>query len=298
MDVTNIGRVFRNPQFIFTRLHWEYNRKIANKQGVKVMEEDWDNLIILDACRYDLFERKNTIEGMLDQVISAGSHTVEFLHANFGDEGPFYDTVYITATPQLKKENLDNQFHDVFHLWRDHWDEDSRTVQPETVANLTREIEQKYPNKRLISHFVQPHYPFIGEKGRKLDQQVTAKSGLEEEELNKSNIWDHLRDGTVSKDLVKSAYEENLDIVLPVVKELVSDLEGKTVVTSDHGNIFGRWGIYGHPGQKFLSELVTVPWLELDYDSRKIIKADGKATSDPRSHTTTIEDRLSDLGYL
>lgn len=32
-----------------------------------VMNQDWDNLIILDGCRYDLFEEINTISGDLEK---------------------------------------------------------------------------------------------------------------------------------------------------------------------------------------------------------------------------------------
>jgi hypothetical protein len=42
------------------------------------MQEDWDNLIILDACRYGAFERNNTIPGALEYRFSRGSMTGEF----------------------------------------------------------------------------------------------------------------------------------------------------------------------------------------------------------------------------
>ena len=54
-----------------------YYRKLAPNKGTFVMNEDWDNLIILDACRYDLF---NAVAGInSDYIISRGSDTAEFL---------------------------------------------------------------------------------------------------------------------------------------------------------------------------------------------------------------------------
>ena len=44
--------------------------------GTHIMDEDWDNLIILDACRYDLFEEVNTIDGTLESRISLGSASI------------------------------------------------------------------------------------------------------------------------------------------------------------------------------------------------------------------------------
>ena len=66
-----------------------------------ILDEDWDNLIILDACRYDFFKEeieKRQIDGYLKKVISRGSHTLNFLKENF-TEDYYNDIVYITANP-------------------------------------------------------------------------------------------------------------------------------------------------------------------------------------------------------
>src|SRR6056297_529711 len=53
--------------------------------GTRVMDEDWDNLIILDACRYDMFAEQVDLDGELESRISLGSTSEEFLEQNFGD---------------------------------------------------------------------------------------------------------------------------------------------------------------------------------------------------------------------
>jgi len=52
---------------------------------IKVMEEDWDYLIILDACRYDFFSwmYSKYFEGKLIKAKSVGSCTVEWLIKSF-----------------------------------------------------------------------------------------------------------------------------------------------------------------------------------------------------------------------
>lgn len=45
----------------------------------------------------------------------------------------------------------------------------------------------------------------------------------------------------------KEAYKKNLVSVLKEVQRLVDDLEGKIIVTSDHGEALGEDGIYLHP---------------------------------------------------
>jgi len=258
------------------------------------MERDWDNLIILDACRYDLFAECHSLPGELSKVVSTGSHTVEFLHSNFnGCEFP--DTVYVTATPQFEKEGMADRFAHVKHVWRDGWDEDLRTIPPETVAERTSEVVDRFPNKRVIAHFVQPHYPFVGKTGQKLEETIQAKTGIEPDGRNDLSIWDRLEMGEIDEATIWDAYRENLELTLPVVRDLYEELVGKTVVTSDHGNSFGRLGIYGHPSQKFIGELVDVPWLELPVsERRKIVNGE---LSESKGDDSSVEERLRSLGY-
>lgn len=46
---------------------------------LKVMREEWDYLIILDACRYDYFAAiwENYFDGELEKRVSLGSGTLE-----------------------------------------------------------------------------------------------------------------------------------------------------------------------------------------------------------------------------
>ena len=48
-----------------------------------IAEKSWDNLIILDACRFDAFALVNRIPGRLTRIVSAGSSTWEWLPKNF-----------------------------------------------------------------------------------------------------------------------------------------------------------------------------------------------------------------------
>src|SRR6056297_1717045 len=76
------------------------NRWSHNVNGIDIFSEDWDNFVILDACRYDIFRNQSELPGHLESRTSKGSSTVEFLKANF-DGRDLRDTVYVTANPQL-----------------------------------------------------------------------------------------------------------------------------------------------------------------------------------------------------
>jgi hypothetical protein len=66
--------------------------------------------------------------------------------------------------------------------------------------------------------------------------------------------------GGVPWDQVKELYRENLEKVLSSVETLVSELSGSTIITSDHGEILGESGRFGHPCQMDLRVLRSVPW--------------------------------------
>lgn len=272
---------------------WEYNRR-----GVDVFAEDWDNLVILDACRYDLFERDNQLPGRLEHRISRGAATKEFLVANFGDRD-LSDTVYVTANPVLYRNRhaVSPELHAWIDVWReDGWDREYKTVRPETMVEYGRRAVDRYPDKRLVVHFIQPHYPFIGPIGQNhfdLDSLTCP-------------VWVHLGsdDADVSVETIQAAYEENFQLVLPHVARLLESLPGKTVVTADHGQLIGERispvpvKTYGHPTGIYVDELVKVPWLVTEAGQRRSITSGDVAELDTTVRESTVRDRLTHLGYV
>ena len=83
-----------------------------------IMQEDWDYLIILDACRYDYFEKfyGQYLSGKLEKRLSLGSSTREWRDRNF--TGKYDDTIYISANPFINSVKAVFGFlgADHFHL--------------------------------------------------------------------------------------------------------------------------------------------------------------------------------------
>jgi hypothetical protein len=279
-------------------------------EGVHIVEEDWDNLVILDACRFDIFEEHNTIEGEFSKRRSVASSTPSFLRENFGEE-QHHDIVYVTANPQVNYWLDESQFHAVVNVWDTGWDDQKRTVMPEHMMNATIEALETYANKRIISHFVQPHFPFIGPTAeRELGEQggfATGRARVSDisdpDTSDYPEPWTMLENGAVDMDTVWDSYVECLTETLPYIKDLVESLQGKTVITADHGNMAGEYAwpfpvrIYGHPGQILTDELVTIPWLEIDGERREI-------TAEPPNESLSVDvdadvaSRLEELGYV
>lgn len=273
-----------------------------------VMQEDWDHLIILDGCRYDLFESVNFLDGELEFRISPGSATPEFLMASFAGK-QFHDTVYVTANPMYRTRDLNGIFHDVVDVWAHDWDPTHRTVLPSDMSAAAIEAEEEFPHKRIITHFMQPHYPFIGP----LSEEIGDHAGNELTYRNVTGsgngrdhptVWQLVEQGEVDEDLAWEAYAENLRIALEHVQDLLTDLTGRIVVTSDHGNLVGEklfpfsGPVYGHPKGYRHEHLCKVPWLVIEdgHGDRKERRVSQPA-DETDATTGAVADRLRDLGY-
>jgi len=240
--------------------------------GDDFIEQDWDNLIILDACRFDWFTEMNEIEGNLMSKISKGSESWEFMQENFVGKS-LHDTVYVTANPW--STNIpDGTFHAVFHLHESHWSEEQQTVLPKDAIEQTIRIQEDFPKKRLISHFMQPHYPFIGSGISGID--IGGVFNDSETPNDTVNPWTVLNHKGEHAEKVISSYKENHKVAIDSARRLVADLPGKTVVTADHANLVGESTfslpkrMFGHPHGLRKHDLIMVPWLETEGERRDV----------------------------
>lgn len=302
---SQLKRGLRSPN-LFAReanrlYHRRLNTRVYNIDGVDVFEEDWDNLLVLDACRYDMFEANADLPGTLETRRSRGSTTVEFLQGNL-DGRQLLDTVYVTANPQLYRHanEIDVEFHDVIDVWIDEgWDDEYGTVLPETTTQAVRDAAERYPNKRLVAHYIQPHYPFL------TDETEFDKGYLEDDEVGEGDFWHRqlVGDLDVPRRKIWEVYVENLRRVLPYVADLLSELDGKSVVTADHGNMVGERARpvpireWGHPRGMYTDQLVEVPWLIRECDARREIVAEENATEGEAVADEIVTERLEHLGY-
>jgi hypothetical protein len=233
--------------------------RIEDFETDPITELEWDNLIILDAARHDLYEEVN---GETDSRITVGSQSTEYIEKTFS-EGDFSDTVYITANPffnekkfeEITGRKLEDVFHEVFHTYMEDWNEEENTVMPESLVRDAKTAEKLFPDKKKIIHFMQPHYPFIGSDFS--SKGLNPDLGREERELS---LWQRAELGEYDREELWDAYRENLEFVMPAAEELAGELEGRTAITADHGNLVGEQGTYGHPRGLKVKELRKVPW--------------------------------------
>jgi len=238
------------------------------------------------------------MDGELTSVISRASSTNELFQSALS--GTHHDVVYITANPMLSRvrHQSDVSFHAEVHVWEDSgWDDTYQTVLPETMAEYVHRAADQFPSKRLFVHFLQPHYPFLTTE-TEYDKKIPDIGS------DTQNLWGSLwrSDIDIGPDDIWPAYRANLDAVLTVVADLLSEFQGKTIVTSDHGNHVGERAFpipireWGHPEGIYTKQLVNVPWFVSKNGPRKSITAE-KTTDSNDFDTNTVEDRLEALGY-
>jgi len=241
------------------------------EQIIEIRRFKWDNLIVLDACRYDFFSKlyEAYLKGKLIKAISPATCTIEWLKETWNG---YYDVTYISANPIVNSAGIPRlgytaaeHFKRIVDVWNFGWDEELGTVPPQQVNIATVSLPVK---KGLIIHYMQPHQPYIGET------RITVS--IEKPKITHETMSHPMKGGgfyrTAKKidkkitegepSLLKRAYADNLRLVLKWVAELAPQLEGKTVVTSDHGELLTSLGSR-HPCGSKKPELKNVPWFEV-----------------------------------
>lgn len=293
-DLLDIQRGFRDPGLIIRELNSHFHRfrgdSPYNDRGTGIFERDWDNLILLDACRFDVFEGVADFPGRLSSRTTLGSRTAEFIRANFTGE-QHYDLVYVSENgwyQKLREEINSSVFKFVLHS------EDHFPTRHQNTTETALEMAEKYPNKRLLIHYLPPHHPYYGPLAEK---HLPAAD-------SQADLFNKIRNGSVdiSDETLRAIYTENLERVLPLVTELLDTFTGKTVVSADHGEYLGERSspipikMYGHP-TSYVKELTKVPWYVHDWDSRKRINPEKSVTDTQDRSDRNVDDHLRDLGY-
>jgi len=218
-----------------------------SNNGHYIFDEQWDNLVILDSCRYDTFKEvveEMKLEGKLESIISRGTNTATFLLENFCDDR--YDNiVYITANPYVNKL-LKGKFYKIIPVWDKGWDDKLGTVHPEKVYEYTLNALRKYHDKKFIIHFLQPHIPFISYNS------FSARAKESVEELRKATIENRNISVKYPKFKPFRLFDEGSEFYLKMPKdkllqaykdEVSNDLCGKTfkLFTGQNSYYSGSW---------------------------------------------------------
>lgn len=308
--MSEVRKNYDNPGWIRQRVNYHINGPIQKlfrpvENSTYVTDEEWDTLIVADAMKWKLYDDviSDDYEDKFDSarsVITPGSSTPQWLNETFTES--YGDTVYVAGNPQVSRHKRD-KFHKIYEVWENAYSEDDSVISPEMVTDKAIEARKEHPNKKLIVHYMQPHYPFIGYPDLNYAEYDFSDLGLTEdkEDTDVRSVWIALGSGLVDRDDVWEGYSSNAEIVFDEVDRILESVSDRVVVTSDHGNMLGgrSWPIpirgYGHPGNMRQYDLIKVPFLVRDGERREIIEEDVKSPESELSDS--ISDQLSALGY-
>lgn len=284
---------FQNPKIGLVELWRRYKERQQppyDESGINIHERDWDILLIFDACRFDVFSDCIDINGDLSKVHSRGSTSKEWVRGNFS-EGEYGDLVVIATNPFYKQlaEEIDIQVH---HFeWVEPTNSETGLTPPDKITDRVLTLAEEFPQKRILAHYMQPHAPYLGPSGENIS-------------YTKGQLHRVVKDNSISKSAIRSAYYENLEIVLESIKPIIKNEYGKTVISADHGEMLGEslvgkidfLSYYGHPYGLQKDCVRSVPWHIIDYDVD-----DRRDVNESNAYPINSEDvteQLQALGYL
>lgn len=265
---------------------------ILPKRGTNIFEEEWDVLLVLDACRYDMYRE---LIGDTERIWSVGSASGEWMDHTFTDEyaAELEETAYVTGNPFSEDRAPDEKFGVLDEVWREKWDDEEGTIPPRPITDRVID-HHRSGHDRVVGHYMQPHYPFIGGKegGGKMGWDIVGDRAHDDSTLA---LWDQFLYG-VRDDLetIRRAYDANLEYVWSEVELVLNNVDGKVVITADHGNALGELGAWGHKPGFLHPKMRLVPW-------------DVRYTEDEETHQPDItetavsadrREQLKNLGYM
>ncbi|WP_128226241.1 hypothetical protein [Halobacteriaceae bacterium SHR40] len=263
-------------------------------RGTNIYEREWDTLVILDACRVDLLREvadEYSFLGPVGSFESVGSMSEEWMEKTFTEEyaEETRQTAYVTSNIFSERVLSTDQFLELDEVWRYAWDNTLGIVPPRPVTDRAITVARDQQPDRMIVHYMQPHHPFISDD---VSEHFAADPFGRE---NETTVVDALRRGEISRDAFWDAYRENLRLVLNDVAVLLENHDAeKVIITADHGDALGEWGIYDHPAGCLHPVVKNVPWSvttatdENEYEPQLI----------QNKHEANVEERLRGLGYL
>lgn len=279
--------------------------------GTHIYDEEWDLLIILDACRVDVLESVAHEYGFIEEVEhrwSVGSHSHEWLAQTFSDNftNEIENTTFVTGNGHTHETFIERDYPpdetvpfcwprwrtvgaDTFNQLDMIWETAHREglgVPPRAITDRVVEVARESNPDRLIAHYMQPHIPYIARAvGEDRDPTEIEKYG-----------WKLLESGDAEHDEVWELYEENLRFVLDELELLLENVDADDVVIlADHGNAFGEHSIYGHPEGMLLPCIKRVPWVTTVAVDKETYTPTGEYEQE---EVANINDHLADLGYL
>lgn len=263
-------------------------------QTTSIWDEDWDLLVVLDACRPEWLRKVQSEYNFIsevDTIHSVGSHSDEWISNTFNHEyaDQMEDTIYITGNHYA--DGLENSNLATFETAHDYggWAYDSASPPAHIITDLAVTTARETNWERCIVHYMQPHKPFLSREGERHEFSVKDWSlGYEP--------YRRYLDGKISMEDLHAGFISNLKYVLEEVELLLANVDASsTVLTSDHGQSLGEDGLWDHTAGVKHPSVRRVPWVETIATDKKTLDPDIYESA--QYDEEVLKQNLQDLGY-
>jgi len=252
-----------------------------------ILSADWKVLIILDACRFDVFANLQfMLPGTLKIANTFCAGTQEWMYNNIYNND-CSDIIYLNPIIMFNTFIPKHNLFKVVDVWKTHWNYEYGTILPSDMTKVALEVIKKHPDKRVIIHYHQPHPPYLQEKFLGIEgpvdtpeeilKQIGVKrkfnfleffQGRLRKTLGCEKAWNIITGmglepmdyyGKIYKQYgregLEYGYRETLKMTLKSINKIIVKNNINIVVTSDHSkNLDGS--------NKNLKKQ-SVPWLEI-----------------------------------
>lgn len=259
-------------------------------QHERLSADDWDVVVVLDACRWDTLRKVTTWP--VDFTYSPGSATPQWL--DIAEETRVFEDSYI-VTANAQYESVELGQAELYKIWETNWNARLGTVLPEPV--LTKADQLLESGKRpVVAHLLPPHAPYVAKVGDTWipafpDTDIWQRNPNTNDEEKLSPQVAMAR-GHINLNRARLAYVASVESTYSEVATYISDWVSDdltVVLTADHGETFGRLrdlGFCGHPNRCHIASLIKVPYERFERPP-------------PVENTpNSVEEKLSALGYV
>ncbi len=226
-------------------------------------------LVVLDGARFDAFRAlyARFLRGELCTARVPPPHTYGWLPRAFSV--PEFDNVRVFYARLAIKS------HDIMieKLVPRHKKVELISIVPKRAKKLGTVLPSEVNEKVLkvglsgrdIIWYSQPHFPWIYNYEL---SKILVREVLLHDFFPPDIIADKLKKLSVRRKFLVNAYYGNLILALKHVSDLLNHIKGMSikydelVITSDHGELLGEYGLYLHQDYN-LPQLVVVPWFRV-----------------------------------
>jgi len=228
-----------------------------------IENNQWDVMIVLDACRYDEFVeciKKSDIIGNYMKVDSQALHTAMWYEKNWKMENDV-NLISGHGILWLEEFSIFKRFKNPYGFFNN---ERKKWIYPGFNFSKLLEYQIKYPGMKTLVHIIPPHLPFLGKMGHEFMKELDVINPHTTEGHGNMNAYNRITQyGRIHGwDRPRKCYMENILFAIIWIEKFIDRMKGQVIITADHGELLGEGGIYGHDNSHG-DILRSVPWFEV-----------------------------------